>query len=109
MLRLKLFDLLLACGGTGVASHVQLNYLRVEHPQFHLIVDKDGKTNQPVPKHPKTSKNPVTDTLLDLKAKEVVMANGVALLNDRAIPFDLAARDLDAEVHYISTERPLRR
>ncbi len=27
-------------------------YLRVEHPQFHLIVDKDGKTNQPTPKHP---------------------------------------------------------
>ena len=29
------------------------------------------------------------------------MANGVALLNNRAIPFDLAARDLNAEVHYI--------
>ena len=30
------------------------------------------------------------------------MANGVALFNDRAIPFDMAARDLDAEVHYVS-------
>ncbi len=29
------------------------------------------------------------------------LANGVALLNNRAIPFDLAARDLNAEVHYI--------
>ena len=83
-----------------------LNYLRVDHPQFHLIVDKDGKTNQPVPKHPSTSNTPVTDTLLDLKAQEVMLANGVALLNNRAIPFDLAARDLDAEVHYIaSTDR----
>ncbi len=73
------------------------------HPQFHLIVDKDGKTNQPEPKHPSTSKTPLTDTLLDLKAGEVVMTNGVALLNNRAIPFDMAARDLRAEVHYISS------
>ena len=76
------------------------------HPQFHLIVDKDGKTNQPEPKHPNTSKTPLSDTLLDLKAEEVVVTNGVALLNNRAIPFDMAARDLGAEVHYIaSTDR----
>ena len=69
-------------------------------------MDKDGKTNQPVPKHPSNSKTPVTDTLLDLKAQEVVLSNGVALVNNRAIPFNLAARDLDAEVHYLaSTDR----
>ncbi len=102
-LRVKLFQLLFACGGDGGRRRMcSLNYLRVEHPQFHLIIDKDGKTNQPVPKHPSTSNKPVTDTLLDLKAQQVELANGVALLNDRAIPFDLAARDLDAEVHYIS-------
>ena len=38
---------------------------------MHLIIDKDGKTNQPVPKHPTPSNEPVTDTLLDLKAQEV--------------------------------------
>ena len=100
-------QLLFAYGGCGVASHVRLSYLRVEHPQFHLIVDKDGKTNQPEPKHPNTSNDPVTDTLLDLKAREVELADGVALLNDRAIPFDMAARDLEAEVHYICVDRPL--
>ncbi len=84
----------------------RLSYLGVVHPQFHLIVDKDGKTNQPEPKHPNTSKTSVADTLLDLKAQEVVVTNGVALLNNRAIPFDMAARDLGAEVHYIrSTDR----
>ena len=30
-----------------------------------------------------------------------MITNGVALLNNRAIPFDMAARDLAAEVHYI--------
>ena len=90
-------------GGTGLASHIGLNFLRVDHPQVHLMIDKNGKTNQPVPKHPSTSKEPVIDTLLDLKARQVELANGVFLLNDRAIPFDLAARDLDAEVHYIAS------
>ncbi len=101
-LRVELFNLFSHVAGAGVSSHVRLRYLGVDHPQFHLIVDKDGKTNQPEPKHPKTSKTPLMDTLLDLKAEEVVVTNGVALLNERAIPFDLAARDLGAEVHYIA-------
>lgn len=88
---------------SGLSSYVNLNLLRVEHPQFHLIVDKDGRTNQPVPKHPSSSTKPVTDTLLDLKAGKVEVANGVALINDRKTPFDMAARDLDAAVHYIPT------
>jgi translocation and assembly module TamB len=102
-LRVKLLNLFSYVSGTGVSSHVRLSYLSVEHPQFHLIVDKDGKTNQPEPKHPNTSKTSLTDTLLDLKAGEVIVANGVALLNDRVIPFDMAARELDAEVHYLSS------
>ncbi len=105
-LRVKLLNLFSHVTGTGVASHVQLSYLSVDHPQFHLIVDKDGKTNQPQPKHPNTSKTSLTDTLLDLKAEKVVIANGVALLNNRSIPFDMAARNLGAEVYYIaSTDR----
>ncbi|MCU1321181.1 MAG: hypothetical protein JWM43_830 [Acidobacteriaceae bacterium] len=101
-LRVKLFNFFQYAAGSGVASHVSLAYLRVDRPQVHLIIDKDGKTNQPVPKHPTVSNTPITDTLLDLKAEKVEVANGVALLNDRAIPFNLAANDLNAEVHYIS-------
>jgi translocation and assembly module TamB len=104
LLRVEIFDFFTRIARSELASHVRLNYLSVEHPQIHLIVDKDGKTNQPVPKHPSTSKASVTDTLLDLKAQEVVLSNGVALLNNRAIPFDLAARNLDAEVHYIASD-----
>ena len=92
--------------GVGVKSHVRLKLLRVEHPQFHLIVDKDGKTNQPVPKHPSTSNEPVQDTLLDLRAKEADVVNGVALLNDKVIPFEMAANNLNAQVQYLkATDR----
>jgi translocation and assembly module TamB len=104
LVHVRLFNFFAHASGTGGPAHVSLNYLRVEHPQFHLIVDKDGKTNQPTPKHPSTSNKPVIDTLLDLKARQVELANGVALLNNRAIPFDLAARELNAEVHYIFLE-----
>jgi translocation and assembly module TamB len=92
--------------GMGLRSHVGLKLLRVERPQLHLMVDKDGKTNAPVPRHPTVSKEPVADTLLDLRAKEVALVDGVALVNDRAIPFDGSARDLDAEVRYLrATDR----
>jgi len=101
LVRVRLLNFFSHAAGTGGPAHVSLNYLRVEHPQVHLIIDKDGKTNQPVPKHPTTNKKPVIDTLLDLKARKAELVNGVALLNNRAIPFDLAARDLDAEVHYL--------
>ena len=101
MVRLKIITFLEHSTGTGLASHIGLNLLRVEDPHVHLIIDKDGKTNQPVPKHPSQSNEPVMDTLLDLKAKQVELVHGVAQVNDRAIPFNLAARDLNATVMYL--------
>lgn len=100
--RVKILSFLEHTAKPGLASHIGLSLLRVEHPQVHLIIDKDGKTNQPVPKHPSTSTEPIQDTLLDLRASEMDLVNGVALLNDRAIPFDAAARDLNAQVKYLS-------
>ena len=102
MVRIKIISFLQHTTGTGVASHIGLNLLRVEDPHVHLIIDKDGKTNQPVPKHPSQSNEPVMDTLLDLKAKEVELVRGVAQVNDRAIPFNLAAQDLNATVQYLA-------
>ena len=77
--RVKITSFFAHTTGTGIQSHVGLNLLRVEHPQVHLIVDKDGKTNQPVPKHPSTSNEPIQNTLLDLRANEIELANGMAL------------------------------
>jgi len=101
LVRLRINTILAHTVGSGAQSHIGLNFLRVEQPHIHLIVDKDGKTNQPVPKHPSTSTEPLQDTLLDLQAKDVELANGLAVVNDRAIPFDVAARDLQATVRYL--------
>ncbi len=92
--------------GIGGKSRIGLRVLRVERPRVHLMVDKDGRTNVPVPRHPVASKQPVVDTLLDLRVREVALTDGLVLLNDRAIPFDMAARDVDAEAHYLrATDR----
>ena len=100
--RVKIISFFQHTTGTGAASHIGLSLLRVEAPHVHLIIDKNGKTNQPVPKHPTQSNTPVIDTLLDLKAQDVELVHGVALLNDRAIPFNLAAQDLNAQINYLS-------
>ena len=102
LVRVKIMNLLARGAGASPASRVGLNLLRIEQPRVHLIIDKDGRTNQPVPKQKTQSNEPVIDTLLDLKAKQVELVHGVALLNDRAIPFNLAAADLNVTVKYLS-------
>ena len=99
--RLHLNMVLTHIRGLGPQSRISLRYLRVEQPRLHLIVDKDGHTNQPIPRRRSTSNKSVEDTLLDLQARKVELADGLAVLNDKAIPFDLAANDLNVEVHYI--------
>ena len=99
--RVKIFNFFAHTAGSGLGSHVALNYLRVDRPLIHLIVNADGTTNQPIPKRPRTSTVPVTDTLLDLRAETVEMADGVVLVNEKSTPFELAARGLSADVHYL--------
>lgn len=106
LVRLKINTFISHTVGRGAQSHIGLSYLAAEQPHAHLIIDKDGKTNQPVPRHPSTSTEPVQNSLLDLQAGKVELTNGLILINDRAIPFDAAANDLNAQVRYLpSTDR----
>ena len=91
-----------ATNSTGAMKYITLALLHVDAPHVHLILNKDGTTNQPVPKQKSTSTEPLTDTLLDLQASHVELADGIALVNDKAIPFDLNASKLGVNVHYIS-------
>jgi translocation and assembly module TamB len=78
---------------------IDLSYLEADHPVFHLIIYPDGSTNQPRPKTQSSGKS-VKDTIFDLKVGRTEIRNGIALINQRAIPFDLAANDVGTVVTY---------
>ena len=48
----------------------------------------------------KAAMGPAVQTIFDLQARRVEVNNGVALINDRSIPFQLAANDLGVVVTY---------
>jgi translocation and assembly module TamB len=81
-------------------AQVGLRWLEVDHPVFHLIIYPDGSTNQPVPKKKTEGGKPVKDVIFDLQANRAVVGNGVLLLNQRALPFSLAANNLTTTVTY---------
>jgi translocation and assembly module TamB len=81
-------------------ARLGLDYLEVDRPSVHLIVYPDGSTNQPKPKAAGSSGPSATRTIFDLKAARVEIHNGMALLNERSIPFELAANDLGVVITY---------
>jgi translocation and assembly module TamB len=82
---------------------IDLNYLEADHPVFHLIVYLDGSTNQPRPKTESSNKS-VKDTIFDLKVKRTEVRNGIVLINQRAVPFELAASDFGVLVTYAAPQ-----
>ncbi len=80
-------------------AKIGLNYFEGDHPVLHLIVYPDGSTNQPKPKHPSTGNS--TEEIFNLAIGRAVVNNGVAILNQQQIPFNLAANNLAAQVSYV--------
>jgi translocation and assembly module TamB len=81
-------------------AQIGLRSLDVEHPVFHLIVYPDGSTNQPVPKQQTENGKPVTDTIFDLQANRAQVNDGLVLVNQRALPFNVAANNISVTVTY---------
>lgn len=78
---------------------IGLNYLEADHPVFHLIVNPDGTTNQPQPKHRSTRSS--TDEVFNLAIGRTVVSDGLAIFNQQAIPFELRATNLGAQVSFV--------
>src|SRR6201996_4592149 len=85
-----------------VNARLGLDFLEIDRPSVHLIIYPDGSTNQPTPKAKQSSSSsgPAATTIFDLQANRVEVHDGMALLNQRAIPFQLAANDLGALITY---------
>jgi len=82
-----------------VERRIDLEYLGLERPVVHLIVNPDGSTNAPEPKV-KSRNTSTVQQLLDLAIARADLHDGMLLVNDRAVPLDFSANDLEAEVTY---------
>ncbi len=80
-----------------------LEYLGLERPVVHLIVYPDGTTNAPEPKVKHANVAPV-QRLFDLAITRADLRNGTLLLNNREIPFDFSADDVDVAMTYERTD-----
>jgi translocation and assembly module TamB len=80
-------------------AKIGMNYLEGDHPVIHLIVYPDGSTNQPKPRHASTGN--ATDQVFNLAVARTVVSDGVAILNEQQIPFNLAVNNLAAQVNYV--------
>ncbi|HEY4052066.1 MAG TPA: translocation/assembly module TamB domain-containing protein [Acidobacteriaceae bacterium] len=83
-----------------IRPKIALHYLEADHPTFHLIIYPNGSTNQPKPRSAQKSEKSVTDTIFDLQAERAEIRDGLVLINQRAIPFSLTAKDVGVVVTY---------
>jgi translocation and assembly module TamB len=88
-----------------VDARLGLDFLEVDRPAIHLIIYPDGHTNQPTPRAKQSNSGPAVRTIFDLQARRVEVHNGVALVNERSVPFQLAANDLGVVVTYAPAAR----
>jgi translocation and assembly module TamB len=80
---------------------IALASLTAERPTFHLILYPDGTTNQPQPRT--ASNQPVQQTLLNLAIDNTRVQNGLVLLNNRAVPWEMASGPLQLTMQYVGT------
>lgn len=78
---------------------IALEYFEADHPVIHLIVYPDGSTNQPHPKVSSTSKSTI-DTIFNLQVNRAEIRDGVAIVNQRATPFNADANNLGLIISY---------
>ncbi len=76
------------------SPHILLRGLEIVRPQLHLIVYRDGSTNQPRPRRPAKRGKSAIDTLFDLKAGHVAVEQGTLDYDSRAAAFDYQNRYL---------------
>jgi translocation and assembly module TamB len=78
---------------------IALNYLEADHPVVHLIIYPDGSTNQPQPPRP-SAPGSARNEIFSLAIARAILSDGVAMVNQRSIPFSLLASNLAAGVSY---------
>lgn len=83
---------------------VGLRSIVIDKPVIHLVVYSDGHTNQPHPKGPQQPGSSVQQ-LFDVKLEHAELRDGVLMVNDRAMPFDFNADNVQAAMTYVAASQ----
>ena len=97
LLRLKIFSLL--------DQDLGIQALTLDRPVFHLIVNADGSTNQPIPPRARLSAKPGIQQLFRLELDRAQIHDGLLIVNERRIPLDVNASGVSAEMAYAGRSR----
>src|SRR5579859_4333468 len=84
---------------------ISLEKVNVEGSTFHLIIFPDGSTNQPSPASAVRGDEAAPQGLFDLAIKEIAVNDGVFMLNQERVPFNLAGKDVSAGMSYVDADR----
>ena len=87
-----------------LGRQVGLRSIAIDKPFIHLIVYPDGHTNQPHPAKPQQPGGSVQQ-LFDVKLEHAELRDGLLLVNDRAMPFDFSADDVQAAMTYVAASQ----
>jgi len=73
---------------------VSLDQLTIIRPRIHIRVEPSGASNVPTPRRSASSSKTNPETLFDLRARQVRIADGWVLYNDVRAPLSLEGGDL---------------
>ncbi|MCL4523555.1 MAG: translocation/assembly module TamB domain-containing protein [Acidobacteria bacterium] len=65
---------------------IALDEVRIEKPVLHLRIDKEGKSNAPVPSTVRPAGKPWREQIFDLSIRELRLNQGLLLVNDVRVP-----------------------
>ncbi|HVP42067.1 MAG TPA: translocation/assembly module TamB domain-containing protein [Terriglobales bacterium] len=84
-----------------VSRRIVLRHVALKRPVIHVIVHPDDSTNTPVPLAEKGR----AEALIELSVGHMQTSDGQLLLNAQAIPLDVNASDVTAELGYHPKDR----
>ena len=77
----------------------ELDKLIVERPETFVKVDRNGHSNVPTPRGPRSNR-PWRTTLFQLRVHQLALNNGTVQYNNQRVPLDLIGSNFNFALHY---------
>jgi translocation and assembly module TamB len=81
-----------------LGKEIAIDELFFDQPQLAVRVDKNGKSNLPTPRLPRSNR-PWRETLFSLRIGHLEFRDGSAALNDHSVPLAMLGKNLQFQLH----------